>query len=155
MDHHDKEKLIPSGNYCYSYTGRVVIDNRVWDRSGELIKADYFVHPEIAPCPFWKGEDNGSAKCEFTGDRSQYGELESLLWDQIKECGVNTGSYFVHENSPPLEDVKKRGSRIKDFYKSLVFILLSSPSGEFTYNGVTYILSKHIINDLKGNVTIL
>ena len=64
---------IPKGYYCYSIdTSREIIDNTF----------------PIKLCPYWTRTKNG-AKCLFIKCESSKDEGISLLWDQIKECGIN------------------------------------------------------------------
>ena len=73
----DPRRLIPYGDYCYDIvridaeTGRITVRN----------------------CPFWSlrddkpSQENGYCSYLQEGDWEQEGL--SLLWDQIKECGIN------------------------------------------------------------------
>lgn len=67
-----KKDFIPRGNYCYTR-----------EEDGT-----------ISPCPFWSMredkpyQENGYCSYMRSGDWNT-DEL-SLLWDQVKECGVNT-----------------------------------------------------------------
>ena len=67
------ESVIPEGFYCY--TG--------W---GDSFK----------PCPYWSRRENKPEQqngyCSFL-DRSDWQEGLSLLWDQVKECGINEGDW--------------------------------------------------------------
>lgn len=64
------KSLIPHGIYCYEY------------RDEEFIL-----------CPFWSKnhlmpeQENGY--CSFLSMADWYGEGQGLLWDQVKECGIN------------------------------------------------------------------
>lgn len=64
------ESLIPHGLYCYEYRDDVYIR-----------------------CPFWSKnhlmpeQENGY--CSFLSMADWYGEGQGLLWDQVKECGIN------------------------------------------------------------------
>ena len=64
-------KVIPPGDYCYTYddNGRFIICPYWW-------KSDE--HPE---------QENGFCRYMNKGDW-EFDHL-SLLWDQVKECGVN------------------------------------------------------------------
>lgn len=61
---------IPRGFYCYSY-----------DENNNLVR-----------CPFWNYVTEHNAYCEFldADDDTLHrrGHL-GMLWDQIKECGIN------------------------------------------------------------------
>lgn len=67
--------LIPRGEYCY----------KIIEINNNYIK--------IKPCQYWdklSGYDNQeSGYCHFlgTGDMEENGTM--LLWDQVKECGIN------------------------------------------------------------------
>lgn len=62
---------IPKGHYCYEPIG--------WDGTTYRVKC----------CPHWLRTDEESAKCmKFDIDDSRDG---TLLWDQVKECGLNYG----------------------------------------------------------------
>lgn len=73
------EELIPRGNYCYTMTDPPSSEN------GFRLKTKL--------CPFWSNNpdqpDQGSGYCSYLkqGDWMENGT--SLLWDQVKECGVN------------------------------------------------------------------
>jgi len=64
------KSLIPHGVYCYQYHGT-----------------------EFVLCPFWSKnhlmpeQENGY--CSFLSMADWYGEGQGLLWDQVKECGIN------------------------------------------------------------------
>lgn len=63
----DKEK-IPKGIYCYDENGICPF----WDKSPD--------HPR---------QENGF--CHFLGKGDWESEGISLLWDQVKECGIDLG----------------------------------------------------------------
>ena len=72
------ESVIPTGLYCYSHTG----------------KPNQYGFPERKICPYW-GKDlskpkHGNGFCTFLG-MNDWDENKgtSLLWDQVKECGIN------------------------------------------------------------------
>lgn len=63
---------IPLGIYCY---GR--------DGSGKRVV-----------CPHWEQLETragitSKARCNFLNVISEYPEYDNLIWDQVKECGVN------------------------------------------------------------------
>jgi pentatricopeptide repeat protein len=70
------ESLIPSGMYCYAGL--------------EQDKEDPMRFNLIGLCPFWSSsdehheQDNGSCSYAKLNDW----EHGTLLWDQVKECGV-------------------------------------------------------------------
>ncbi len=69
----DLEKMIPPGPYCYF---------------GSRNPAD----KSYKACPFWdlRGEDNRYGYCSHL-DRGDDSEDATLcLFDQVKECGINT-----------------------------------------------------------------
>jgi len=71
------KSVIPHGMYCYTRMG---YKNGVY---------------KIKPCPYWDKVEGkpkqGDGYCHYleTGDWEE-GNL-SLLWDQVKECGINEG----------------------------------------------------------------
>lgn len=73
------EELIPRGNYCYTMTEEPSSENRF--------------RLKIKLCPFWSNNpdqpDQGSGYCSYLkqGDWMENGTF--LLWDQVKECGIN------------------------------------------------------------------
>ncbi|NTF17757.1 hypothetical protein G6L37_05040 [Agrobacterium rubi] len=72
------EHVIPDGMYCYSR------DTSRGSREGGRLP--------IVPCPYWgmdpdrNIQDNGYCAHLKSGDWQSEGL--SLLWDQVKECGV-------------------------------------------------------------------
>jgi len=70
--------LIPRGMYCYT-------------PNGGCDPATGALH--YAPCPYWSSNSDESAQtsgyCSFLeiGDWMDGGTF--LLWDQVKECGIN------------------------------------------------------------------
>jgi hypothetical protein len=69
MNKQEMEKHIPPGPYCYRYAG------------GK------------GRCPWWAlnkdqpHQQNGY--CEYLGWGDWQQEVLTLLWDQVKECGIN------------------------------------------------------------------
>lgn len=61
------EDVIPKGLYCYSY-----------DENGNF-----------HVCPYWNYVDREIAYCAFLNSSDADGLGLGLLWDQVKECGVN------------------------------------------------------------------
>lgn len=80
----DPEALVPEGAYCYS---RTALPPGTGDTPPR---------PGTRPCPFWarnpaKGhQQDGYCALMGSGDWEEDGL--SLLWDQVKECGVNLGT---------------------------------------------------------------
>lgn len=82
------EKVVPAGCYCYT---PVAVERRGED--GPVLK--------IEPCPYWKARrdwpEQAYGYCRFlkAGDSSKGRDAEGrpratlLLWDQVKECGIN------------------------------------------------------------------
>lgn len=148
------EPLIPTGHYCYSYTGRIMINNKVINSDGELVHANYYFIPETIVCPFWKSLGSEGAFCTHTGKTSKRGGTESLMWDQIKECGVNVPDenldiFLAEEGHPMLHNSESHLKRKPQFIESLIGILSNSDNNEFSYDGVTYTLSKSILDALN------
>jgi hypothetical protein len=71
------EANIPLGDYCYTLIG---IDSNIGFR-------------QVSVCPFWRKfadkpeQLNGYCTYLKLGDWMEDGTL--LLWDQVKECGIN------------------------------------------------------------------
>lgn len=65
---HPDTTSIPSGPYCYEYR-------------------DGLRHT----CPHWKATPDG-ARCEHLNLHSVRYQMDNLVWDQVKECGVHDGS---------------------------------------------------------------
>jgi hypothetical protein len=76
------ESLIPVGDYCYQF-------------EGETYYVDGVPHLPIKSCPFYDlladREAQANGYCRYLNK----GDLElgvfSLLWDAVKECGINFG----------------------------------------------------------------
>lgn len=96
MNQPDKDlALIPEGDYCYRLTGETVLREHVRGEDGRLLKVTPYPVPERKVCPYWgvdkrrPAQENGY--CRFLGKGDwELGPI-SLLWDQVKECGVNLG----------------------------------------------------------------
>jgi len=71
---------IPPGPYCYRAIGRC-------NRAMGAIK--------IERCPYWRGLESDAAgrvlraRCERLGLQDEFQRDTSLLWDQVKACGLN------------------------------------------------------------------
>lgn len=88
------KKVVPQGPYCYENTGKMV--ERTMD-NGQVVKV-----PESRVCPYWKWRNdkpqqrNGYCRLLKAGDWQKDGTF--LLWDSVKECGIN--SEDPDENEP-------------------------------------------------------
>ena len=151
------EPLIPEGLYCYTRTGRVNIQNKVFDFDGNLITIPHYFAPETKSCPFWKSAGNGDAYCSHMEVVSEYHDPCNLIWDQVKECDVNSGeelnlfeleAHQQMESSTSLEKARKRSKKNPRLIESLINILLNSETNELIYDGVAYTLSQVIIDEL-------
>lgn len=90
------ESLVPKGDYCYTLVGL----------TGESPGA-----MRVKACPFWdKREEHvqrygaqGSGYCHYLrqGDWMEGGTF--LLWDRVKECGINYSDYEFDLMSGPVE----------------------------------------------------
>lgn len=84
--------IVPQGSYCYCYTP---IEPRR--------RADGLPIMKVKHCPFlkrrgdWPEQMNGYCRLLKSGDNSQGRDRSgnpratSLLWDGVKECGLNLG----------------------------------------------------------------
>lgn len=76
------ESVIPEGQYCYTRLGS---------------DASIITGFKIKPCPYWSSradkpeQENGH--CSFLGYGDWESETLSLLWDSVKECGLNMGKF--------------------------------------------------------------
>lgn len=145
------ELTIPEGVYCYEHTGRVRIQNRVFDREGGDMQVPYYFAPDTETCPYWNRTDDGGAYCARMGKYSEYQDPDSLIWDQIKECEEDDEPYNLFEleemrsdPATPLDRALKHAKKYPEFIQSLVGILLDSEVNEFKYDGVIYTLSRTI-----------
>ena len=82
-------QLVPKGNYCYSYTGRISIENKVIDENGRKVSSKFYFMPETKLCPFWKSFAEKNAYCIYLQQKSEAGGFTHLLWDQVKKCSIN------------------------------------------------------------------
>lgn len=82
------ETLIPEGPYCYQHTGRT--EERTFQ--GKQISV-----PTTIACPFHKlhggkpSQRNGYCRLLKAGDWMKHPHGTMLLWDGVKECGINPG----------------------------------------------------------------
>lgn len=78
------EAVIPHGIYCYTHTGKMVTKTL---QTGEIVEV-----PETVVCPYWKLRKDKpyqrNGYCRFMKEGDWQGPF-GLLWDQVKECGVN------------------------------------------------------------------
>jgi len=75
------ESLIPPGTYCY-----VGIDV---DRSGDIPKLRTVTCPYWSRCPEKPSQLDGHCSYLNRSDDDEDIEGVGLLWDQVKECGIN------------------------------------------------------------------
>lgn len=93
--------VIPKGSYCYRHTGKMITADKVFSEGKWIDSAPHEI-PEIQMCPYWSlREDkphmeNGHCGYLESGDWESDGF--SLLWDQVKECGVNDEEEDDEEN---------------------------------------------------------
>ncbi len=97
MEQSDKDlSIIPSGDYCYRFTGETVRLTQVIGNSGDLLEIAPYLAPKRECCPYWELRENypeqENGYCRFLGKGDWDLGPISLLWDQIKECGVNLGT---------------------------------------------------------------
>jgi len=110
------EMVIPEGPYCYTFDG--MIENEDGSR-----------YPKTIPCPFWdKNEEKHYQECGYchlldSGDWEMNDEKEytnvktgkkqtaneiglplSLLWDQVKECGLSRGEDEFEDEDEGIQD---------------------------------------------------
>jgi hypothetical protein len=152
--------FIPHGEYCYSYTGRVLINDKVIDGSGEIVSVDYYLMPETKICPFWNRIEEGGAICTFTRQISEYGDFHNLIWDQVKECGKNTTPEAVNEPLEPnypveIKIAREQAKLSPTFIHNLVNMLVAANYNQITCDSVTYTLNPQIRNKLKNESTVL
>lgn len=151
------EELIPKGQYCYSYTGKVKICNRVLDKGDVVVVPHYFVLPETKYCPFYErvNESREDAICKFTNEYSEYGDLESLVWDGIKNCGINIYNDIQEEwsagNHPNMTKARQylEYDNSQMFLKNLISEIMLSPSGEVEHNGQVFVLDNNIRESIE------
>lgn len=81
---------VPTGHYCYTHVADPAFDaeRRAAGREG-------FIPGRFIACPHWElradkpAQQNGFCRLLNSGDWEDEGI--SLLWDQVKECGINMG----------------------------------------------------------------
>ena len=71
---------IPEGPYCYTSLGVEMTDR------GPVIK--------IKKCPYWEYVGPQRARCNFLKVDDDDEDACGLLWDQVKECGINEGDDY-------------------------------------------------------------
>jgi hypothetical protein len=97
--------VIPYGYECYTFTGKT--KKQFLYTFGQEIE-----FPETKRCPYWHAHPpnipDGDAYCEYLDSIGEYDpeDCYAMLWDQLKECGVNVPSdedcFFIPEEE---EDV--------------------------------------------------
>ena len=81
---------IPYGSYCY-----------------EILEISPEGKMKIKPCPYWElrkdkpSQLNGYCSHLKQGDWEDEGTL--LLWDGVKECGINSDNVATNEHKRPLD----------------------------------------------------
>lgn len=74
------ESVIPLGSYCYSRIGMIEEPGRP-------------PRMKIKPCPYWGHDPDKPAQqegyCALLGQGDWEPDGPFLLWDQVKECGLN------------------------------------------------------------------
>jgi hypothetical protein len=65
------ESEIPEGSYCY-----------------KTVSIDKFGNMKIKSCPYWEKTKCG-ARCNLLNVTSEDYSSKSLIWDSVKECGIN------------------------------------------------------------------
>ena len=74
-----KSKIIPYGNYCYTIIG---------EECGRI---------KIIQCPYWGMSKRRpyqlNGYCLLTGDCDWLENIQGLLWDQVKTCGIKEEYY--------------------------------------------------------------
>lgn len=74
LDNGDPREVIPKGPYCYSGTRNPADKN-------------------YKPCPYWEirgTEEEYYGCCTYLDIADDDGEGFGHLWDQVKECGINS-----------------------------------------------------------------
>lgn len=130
--------VIPRGEYCYTYTGRVKICNKVIDGEGEYKKVAPYALPETRTCPFWVGRiAEGRAFCTYLGTG------EGMIFDQIKECGVNMGreKTYLEAQERRLRNHPGALNSDPEFLQEVVDMIESSEEDFVRVNGLDYTLS--------------
>lgn len=81
-----KKKLIPSGHYCYVFTGKT---SQRWNEEYSTFVSVY--HTKV--CPFYFNNKLGNGDCRVLAKKyglngSIKGQLDFCLDDQCKSCGI-------------------------------------------------------------------
>lgn len=88
-------EVVPHGAYCYAATGPMA------SRAGP--DGTHSVSMPVATCPHWstngRKRDRQDGYCRLMRVGDWMGRGASLLWDQVKECGVNRGG--AEDGQPP------------------------------------------------------
>jgi hypothetical protein len=133
--------VIPRGQYCYNYTGRRLITNKVIDSNGEYKEVDFYVLPEIRTCPFWVGHmAEGRAFCTYLDSG------EGLIFDQIKECGVNPSreKSYIEEYKRFMRNHPGQDNSEPETLKEIVRTINSSGQDHVTINDIDYVLHESL-----------
>jgi len=88
---------IPKGYYCYTSvtTGHEPSDavhNKLLEIFGEPASSTMPIR-RCTPCPYWgmdaSRERQNNGFCTFLNTRDWDDSSGGLLWDQVKDCGIN------------------------------------------------------------------
>jgi hypothetical protein len=71
------ESVIPKGLYCYDVIGHIPATE------------DQPPRRQIKPCPYWGKDDAGHGYCAKLQASDGDPDGTMLLFDQVKECGIN------------------------------------------------------------------
>lgn len=86
---------IPEGDYCYTIVEIVHDDNGMPRMKNKK-------------CPHWKRTEKG-AHCAILNEEHHEGCPWHLVWDQLKECGINIEDRFVDRESPEVRSDRLLG----------------------------------------------
>lgn len=87
---------VPVGHYCYTH-----VEDAAFDAERRAAGRTAFIPGRFISCPHWElradkpTQQNGFCRLMNSGDWEDEGI--SLLWDQVKECGINMGEDDVPE----------------------------------------------------------
>jgi hypothetical protein len=83
------ESLIPSGSYCYKFNGKNTVGEDGLPQFG------------VDRCPFWdmkpEQPEQMNGYCHYMKQGDFEAEHLSLLWDGVKECGINDEEIFLSD----------------------------------------------------------
>ena len=88
------EALVPQGPYCYAHTGNTRLVSHYFDGNGNKQEATTpYEMPELVYCPYFRihpeKDEQENGYCALMGIGDWESEHMSLLWDSVKECGIN------------------------------------------------------------------